>query len=56
MQYMLAGEESRLGFQDYWRDGFLARHTPAGRSFLEKTKVVFLFALYAVAVKGISLL
>ncbi len=56
MQYMLAGEESRLGFQDYWKNGFLARHTNAGRTCLEATKTVFLMALYFAVAKGITLL
>jgi len=30
MHYMLAGEESRHCFQDYWKNDFPARHTNAG--------------------------
>jgi|GEM_PF-3394620 len=56
MQYMLAGEESRLGFKDYWKNDFLARHTHAGRVCLETTKTLFVIGLCFAVTKGISLL
>lgn len=56
MQYMLAGEESRLGFKDYWKNDFLARHTPAGRICLETTKTLFVIGFCFAVTKGISLL
>jgi len=40
MRYLVAGEESRPGMQDYWRDGFLAAHTPIQRRCLEFSKVM----------------
>jgi hypothetical protein len=55
MQYMPAGEESRLGFKDYWKNDFPAR-PPAGRVCLETTKAVFVTGLYFALTKGISLL
>ena len=45
MRYLLAGEESRPGIQDYWRDGFLTAHTPFQRRCLEFSKVMVLIAL-----------
>ena len=55
MQYMPAGEESRLGVKDYWKNDFPAR-PPAGRVCLETTKAVFVTGLYFALTKGISLL
>ncbi|MCG8686489.1 MAG: hypothetical protein MI892_16540 [Desulfobacterales bacterium] len=46
LRYMISGEDSRYGFQDFWRSNFLARHTTASRACLEATKVMFLIAVY----------
>ncbi|WDP90975.1 MAG: hypothetical protein HUN04_15245 [Desulfobacter sp.] len=45
MRYLVAGEDSRPGIQDYWRNGFLAAHTPLQRKLLECTKVAVLLAV-----------
>lgn len=42
MRYLTAGEDSRPGIQDYWRDGFLAAHTPFQRRCLEFSKVMLM--------------
>ena len=44
MQYLVAGEESRPGIQDPWRDVFLAAHPPIRRRCLELSKVLVLVA------------
>lgn len=44
-RYLVAGEESRAGIQDYWRDNFLAAHTPLQRRCLEFSKVMVLITL-----------
>lgn len=42
IRYFFAGEDSRPGIQDHWRNGFLAAHSPAQRKLLECTKVMVL--------------
>ena len=54
LRYMIAGEDSRPGFQDYWRSNFLARHTSLSRTFLEVSKVMFLIAAYFCIMKAVS--
>ncbi len=45
IRYLAAGEDSRLGIQDYWRDGFLAAHTPLQRRCLEFSKVMVMITI-----------
>lgn len=45
MQYLVAGEESRPGIQDRWRDVFLAARTPLQRRCLEFTKTMVIVAV-----------
>lgn len=40
LRYLVAGEESRPGIKDTWRDGFLAAKDPLQRRCLEFIKAM----------------
>ncbi len=45
LRYWIAGEDSRLGRQDYWNHVVLARKSPRSRFFWELSKAFFVLAL-----------
>ena len=40
-QYLISGEESRLGREDYWNHVFLARIAPSRKIMLKMFKILF---------------
>jgi len=45
IQYLISGEDSRMGIQDYWNGVFLAGMNPLNRACLGFLKVLFLLTL-----------
>lgn len=54
--YLLSGEESRLGMQDYWNHVFLPGKVPSKRKLMEIVKALWVIILSVCMAAAISLL
>lgn len=56
LHYLISGEESRMGQQDYWRHVFLSQKPPFYRRLLELSKVTLVVAASFMMTMAVSIL